>query len=196
MSKVDTVFGPSDLATLREQHPEARVIDVRTPAEFASGHIPGSYNVPLPDLGEHRSELTADAAGPAVLVCRSGQRAQTAGHQLRAAGLDDVHVLDGGVLAWEASGRSLQQIHDGAGWELERQVRAVAGGVVAASIVASLWWTPARFVAGAIGVGLLGAALTDTCAMGNLLARLPYNRRVANCDLPDIVSALTQEEAR
>lgn len=184
-------FGPAELERLRRQHPELRMIDVRTPAEFASGHISGSYNVPLPDLAEHRQELTASGAGPVVLICRSGRRADTAQGELLAAGLDDVHVLTGGVLAWEAAGRPLTGVAGHRGWTIERQVRLTAGAVVAAAVVTSVWWPPARFVAGALGLGLAGAAITDTCLMGDLLSRLPFNRR-RSCDLPSLVATITE----
>ncbi|MFP5373140.1 MAG: rhodanese-like domain-containing protein, partial [Actinomycetes bacterium] len=52
-----------------------RLIDVRTPGEFEAAHIPGSYNVPLDVLREHRDELAARLDEQVVLVCRSGQRA-------------------------------------------------------------------------------------------------------------------------
>jgi rhodanese-related sulfurtransferase len=195
MTTLTRTFGPADLEHLRREHPELRMIDVRTPGEFASGHIAGSYNVPLPDLAEHRQELTTTGAGPVVLICRSGRRADTASAQLHASGLDDVHVLAGGVLAWEASGGPLIQLTESAAWTIERQVRFVAGAVVATSTAASIWWAPARYLAGALGLGLVVAALTDTCAMGNLLARLPFNRRRAEqCDLPSLVSTITSPD--
>ena len=75
-------------------------------------------------------------------------------------------------------------------WALERQVRLVAGGLVAAGIVASLRWPRARFVSGMVGAGLTFAAVTDTCAMGTALAKLPYNRD-DSCDVDRIVSELT-----
>jgi rhodanese-related sulfurtransferase len=197
MPSFTRTFGPADLESLSRNRPELRMIDVRTPAEFASGHISGSYNVPLPDLAEHRDELKAASAGPVVLICRSGRRADTASEQLHTAGLDDVHVLAGGVDAWEASGRPLLQLDESHGWTIERQVRLAAGTVVAASTVASVWWTPARFIAGALGLGLVVAALTDTCAMGNVLARLPFNRRpLDTCDLPSLVATITEPAAK
>jgi rhodanese-related sulfurtransferase len=187
-----TTFGPADLERLRREHPELRMIDVRTPAEFGSGHISGSYNVPLPDLREHRRELTTAAAGPVVLICQSGRRADTASARLLDAGLDEVRVLDGGVLAWEASGRPLVRLSETNAWTIERQVRFTAGAIVAAATVASIWWTPARFAAGALGLGLVVAAVTDTCAMGNMLGQLPFNRRRGEaCDLPSLVSTIT-----
>jgi rhodanese-related sulfurtransferase len=187
---------PLELDQLRAERPDVRVIDVRTPGEFAHRHIPGSYNVPLPDLAEHRAELRA-ATGPVVLVCESGRRASTAETQLRDAGFGEVHVLDGGVAGWAAAGQPVSRISDTkAPWALERQVRLVAGGIVASAVAASLIWPPARFLAGAVGAGLVFAAVTDTCAMGLLLGRLPYNRRgAASCDLPTVVAPLTHPQS-
>lgn len=183
---------PTDLDRIRREHPDLRVVDVRTPGEFAGRHIPGSYNVPLPQLSEHRAELSSGAAGPVVLVCESGRRAGQAERQLVEAGLDRVHVLDGGVAAWEAAGGELVRPAGSAPWSLERQVRLVAGAIVASSIIVSVAWPPARYLAGAIGAGLTFAALTDTCAMGMALAKLPYNtRQRGGCDLPVVVSQIT-----
>ena len=103
-----------------------------------------------------------------------------------------LRVLDGGMLAWEAAGLPTSAIQaDTLPWTIERQVRLVAGLLVAVSIAASVIWPPARFLAGAVGLGLVFAAVTNTCTMGALLARLPYNRRAVSCDLPTVVSALT-----
>lgn len=74
-----------------------RIIDVRTPAEFETVHIAGAYNVPLDLLREHRHEIIGHLDEDVILVCRSGQRASQAEEALRAAGLDNVHVLDGGM---------------------------------------------------------------------------------------------------
>ncbi|HUF99941.1 MAG TPA: rhodanese-like domain-containing protein [Ilumatobacter sp.] len=185
-------FRPSDLVRLRTENPDVRVIDVRTPGEFADGHIAGSYNVPLPDLTEHREEFRA-ASGPVVLVCQSGRRAAQAESTLSSLGWTEMHVLDGGLQAWHAAALPVSSLHaDNLPWALERQVRLVAGGIVATAIAASMLWPPARFVAGAAGTGLVLAALTNSCLMGGLLARLPYNRtRAGNCDMPTLIAELT-----
>jgi rhodanese-related sulfurtransferase len=189
---------PDELARWRTEHPELRIVDVRTPGEFAARHIPGSYNVPLPDLAEHRAELAhgAGVSAPVVLVCESGRRATTAETQLTTAGLPGVHVLDGGVAAWERRGLPIARTaSQGGPWTLERQVRLVAGSIVATSVAASLAWRPSAFLAGAVGLGLVVAAVSDTCAMGSLLARLPFNRRrPVGCDLPQVVGQLTTTE--
>ncbi|MBT9256191.1 rhodanese-like domain-containing protein [Phycicoccus sp. MAQZ13P-2] len=156
-----------------------RVLDVRTAGEFTTAHVPGSYNVPLDLLTEHRDELAAHLAEDVVLVCRSGARAGQAEQVLAeaAADLPNLHVLTGGVVAWEAAGAPLVRGEER--WELERQVRLVAGSIVLLSVLASLVVPGAVWVAGAVGAGLAGAALTNTCAMGMALSRLPYNRRNA-----------------
>lgn len=123
-----------------------------------------------------------------MLVCQSGGRASKAELTLGELGMDNLHVLDGGIAAWEAGGGTVRRGGDQR-WALERQVRLVAGGIVAASVVGSLIVPQLKWVAGAIGVGLTGAALTDTCAMGMLLTRLPHNRP-DNCDTELMVSRL------
>lgn len=182
-------FRPEDLAQRRRSDPGIHVVDVRTPGEFAARHIPGSSNVPLADLAAHRGVLAA--AGSVALVCESGGRAGQAERQLLEAGFEQVHVLDGGVAAWEAGGFELQRAAARtAPWTLERQVRLVAGALVAGAVGLSVAWPPARFAAGAVGVGLVGAAVTDTCAMGAVLSRLPHNRRRGG-DQPTVASVLT-----
>ncbi|MCK5754087.1 MAG: rhodanese-like domain-containing protein [Mycobacterium sp.] len=164
-----------------------RVLDVRTPGEFETVHMPGSYNVPLDLLREHRDEILAHVDEDVVLVCRSGQRAAQAEETLRKAGLPNVHILDGGITAWQTNGFVVNQ--RGQRWDLERQVRLVAGLIVAVSILASILVPGLKWVAFAIGAGLTFAAVTNTCAMGMLLAKLPYNRG-ASCDLRTVVAQL------
>ena len=79
------------------------VLDVRTPAEFQTAHIRGSYNLPLTLLAEHAEQIAARLDRQVVLVCRSGRRACEAQRQLAGVGADRVHVLDGGLTAYTAS---------------------------------------------------------------------------------------------
>ena len=105
-----------------------RVLDVRTPGEFETAHIAGAYNVPLDLLREHRDEIVKHLDEDVVLVCRSGQRAAQAEETLRNAGLTNVHILAGGITAWEATGFAVNR--GAPRWDLERQVRLVAGSIV------------------------------------------------------------------
>src|SRR5215208_5611058 len=102
-----------------------RVLDVRTPGEFETAHIAGAYNVPLDLLREHRDEIIKHLDEDVVLVCRSGQRATKAEETLREAGLSNVHILAGGITAWEATGFAVNR--GAQRWDLARQVRLVAG---------------------------------------------------------------------
>ena len=183
------VLAPDDLARLMRDRPETRVLDVRTPGEFEAEHIAGAYNVPLDTLGEHGAEIRAGVSAPVVLVCRSGQRARKAEDALRTAGMTTLYVLDGGMSAWGAAG---QPVHRGAPrMSLERQVRIAAGALAATGGLLALFVNPAFAALSAlVGSGLVFAGATDTCAMGMLLARLPYNRP-ASCDVPAMVRALT-----
>ena len=166
-----------------------RVLDVRTPGEFHTAHIDGSYNVPLDTLREHRDEIARRLDEDVVLICRSGNRAGQAGEALAHADLPNLHVLNGGILAWEAAGHAVRRGEDPR-WELERQVRLVAGSIVLASTVLSrLVDRRFGYVAGGIGAGLTFAAVSDTCAMGALLSKLPYNRR-GGCDPQELIDAL------
>ena len=158
--------------------PDTLLVDVRTPGEFAAASIDGAVNIPLDRLDAHLRRIVHDAGGRMVLLCQSGARAATAVEKLGRAGLTDIAVLEGGMNAWVAAEAPVRR-SPGAVWSLERQVRLVAGGIVASSVLASVRAPRLRFVAGAVGLGLVTAAVTDTCGLAMLLARLPWNRSSA-----------------
>mgnify|MGYP001547018645 CR=1 FL=1 len=184
---------PDALRDLLQTDAAPRLLDVRTPGEFESTHIFGAYNVPLDVLREHREDIRRHLDDDVVLICRSGQRATQAEEVLRQSGLANVHVLDGGMAAWESRGFDVRR--GVAKWELERQVRLVAGSVVLGSVLGSVAMPRLKWVAGAIGGGLTFAALSNTCAMGMMLAKLPYNRGPV-CDATTIVSQLAGPRTR
>jgi rhodanese-related sulfurtransferase len=176
---------PQHLSAAMSTGTTVRILDVRTPGEFENRHIPGAYNVPLDQLPEHAPELRAATNSIVVLVCQSGQRATRAEALLRESGMPDVHVLDGGMAAWIQEGRPTRRTR--ARMSLERQVRIAAGTLVASSAIAALFISPLwAALSAAVGCGLVFAGITDTCTMGMLLARLPYNRAAA-CDTETIV---------
>jgi rhodanese-related sulfurtransferase len=188
MSLQTATISPSELRAHPDLGTKVRLLDVRTPGEFAGARIAGSHNVPLPDLADHAGALVSGPATDLVVVCQTGGRARQAAEVLRAAGHPAVAVLEGGVAGWQAQGGEVEREKET--WALERQVRLVAGSLVAGSILASLRVPAARFLAGAVGSGLVFAAVSNTCMMGNLLARLPYNR-AASTDVAEAVAALT-----
>jgi rhodanese-related sulfurtransferase len=177
----------AQLRQLMLQDPLVRVLDVRTGGEFDGIHIPGSFNVPLDTLGEHATDL-ADIEHPVVLVCKSGARASQAHGKLTAAGKQRLHLLDGGIDAWEASGGEVVQ-GSSTTWALDRQVRFVAGSISLIAVVLSVLVPEAKWLAGGVGFGLAFSAATNTCAMGNVLARLPYNQS-DKCDIAGVLDGL------
>jgi rhodanese-related sulfurtransferase len=183
---------PAELRELLDSRTPPRLLDVRTPGEFETVHIPGACNVPLDLLREHRDEILKQLDHDVVLVCRSGQRAAQAEDTLRRAGLVNVQVLDGGMTAWESADFAVNRGVER--WDLERQVRLVAGSIVLSSILGSIAAPRLKWLAAGIGGGLATAALSNTCAMGMLLARLPYNGGPV-CDLDTIVAQLVDSPA-
>ncbi|MEV0700345.1 rhodanese-like domain-containing protein [Saccharopolyspora sp. NPDC050389] len=177
---------------LLEEEPRTRLIDVRTPGEFAAAHIPGSRNVPLDLLRERRSELAAEHADPVVLVCGSGVRAEDARNVLTAAGLRRLSVLEGGITAWEQ--RDAPVVRSTGKWAMERQVRLVAGSLVLTGVLGSVFAPRMKWLAGFIGGGLTFSALSNTCAMARVLSLVPYNRTPAE-DAPTLLAALTAADA-
>lgn len=148
------------------------IIDVRTPLEFGEVHATCAKNVPL-DLLDPKA---FSANGPIYLICRSGGRGKQACEKLLAAGVANVVNVEGGTLAWEQAG--LPVVRGNTVISLERQVRIAAGSLVLLGGILAL--TVHSYFVGLsifIGAGLTVAGITDTCGMGMLIARMPWNRR-------------------
>ena len=177
---------PAELAHRLSTDPELMVIDVRTPGEFETVHIPGSHNVPLDLLTAHTDTLAGRMGEHVVLVCRSGARAGKACEALQQSGLEGIDVLDGGIAAYQDAVGGVNR--SGGRWAMDRQVRMTAGTLVLAGTLAGqLVHRRLGLVAGAIGAGLTYSALSDTCAMAAVLARMPWNR---TADSPTVETAL------
>ncbi|HEX7091548.1 MAG TPA: rhodanese-like domain-containing protein [Longimicrobiales bacterium] len=184
---------PARIGQLLAEGAALRLLDVRTPAEFEAVHIRGAYNVPLDTLAEHREDLRRHVREPVVLVCRSGQRARQAEQALREIGMQNLHILDGGMNAWEAAELPVERGRPRL--SLERQVRISAGALAATGGILALLVNPLfALVPALIGSGLVVAGVTDFCLMALLLGKLPYNR-VAACDVNAMVAALKNGEA-
>ena len=85
---------------------EVRLIDVRSPQEFAEGHIPGAVNMPVESFDP--AAVPQDVGVETVLYCRSGRRSAVAADLLAGATGQPVRHLDGGILAWEAAGQPVE----------------------------------------------------------------------------------------
>jgi len=82
---------------------ELVILDVRTPEEFAAGHIPEARNIPHDQVADKLVELAPLHAKTVVLYCRSGRRSGIAAKLLRDAGFSDVRLLEGDFPGWEAA---------------------------------------------------------------------------------------------
>lgn len=164
------------------------LIDVRSPAEFETVHIPGAINVPLPLLQDNAEALAARLPGDAVLVCQSGARAGQARQRLAGAGVAGARVLDGGIVAYSKAGGDVER--GKATWALERQVRLVAGSLVLTGLMIGLAKPKVRFLSAFVGAGLTFSAVTDTCAMGRALSALPYNQGPRNLEAAEVLAQL------
>ncbi|MEU2440007.1 rhodanese-like domain-containing protein [Streptomyces rubradiris] len=182
-------LAPTTLGTdqVRERLHDLTVIDVRTPGEYASGHLPGALNIPLDHIRRALPELR-HAAGreDVLLVCASGARSENARKLLAEQGIPAAG-LAGGTNGWAARGYDLHRpaaCDTRAGWSMERQVRFTAGAVVLLGLLLGVLAHPAfQLLSAGIAGGLVFSALTDTCGMAAVLGKLPHNRpRAADLD--------------
>ena len=79
-------------------------LDVREEAEFAKGHVREARNIPLKQLSDKLGELAKFKAKNVVVICATGVQSSKAAGQLKAAGFESVHIMDGGVAAWQSQG--------------------------------------------------------------------------------------------
>ncbi len=171
-----TTISPQRLAELCKDG-KIDLIDVRTPVEFREVHVEHARNVPLERLDpaaliQGRSERRDE---PLYLVCRSGSRGRQACEKFLAAGFPNVVNVEGGTLACVEAG--LPVVRGKKAMSLERQVRIAAGSLVLLGALSG-WLVHPAFVglAAFVGAGLVFAGITDTCGMGMLLARMPWNQ--------------------
>lgn len=170
-------IAPSALAQRIQEGRAIDLIDVRTPVEYARIHVEGARLVPLDTLDPQAlaAERPAKNGDPLYVICRSGSRAAKACERLRAAGVHNIVSVEGGTLAWEQAG--LPVVRGRKLISLERQVRIAAGLLVVLGVALGWLVHPGFLVLSAfVGAGLAFAGLTDTCGMGLLLARMPWNR--------------------
>ncbi len=83
---------------------DAVVIDIRDQADYARGHIINARNIPDKVLNERKAEIDKLKGKPVIVSCDSGTRASASADKLRALGLTDVFVLQGGFNAWRDAG--------------------------------------------------------------------------------------------
>jgi rhodanese-related sulfurtransferase len=152
------------------------VIDVRTPVEYREVRAVNARNVPLDSLDPHAvmKQRNGAAGDPLYVMCRSGTRGAKACQKFVDAGYANVVNIDGGVGAWEEAEHPV--VRGKKMVSLERQVRMAAGFLVLLGAVLSFFSPYWIGLSGFVGAGLIFAGITDTCGMGMLIAKMPWNQ--------------------
>lgn len=184
--------GPRTLGVdeARTRLPGLTVVDVRTPGEYAAGHVPGALNIPLDHLDSALPALRRLPGERLLMVCASGARSENACRVLAEHGIGAM-TLTGGTQGWARRGQELHRppARPRATWSMERQVRFTAGSIVLVGLGLGLLHPAWQLLAAGIAGGLVFSALTNTCGMAALLARLPHNRP-RRADLEAALAAL------
>jgi rhodanese-related sulfurtransferase len=94
-------LNPHDFAENMKAHPNAILLDVRTPEEFESGHLPGAVNIDFRGYDFQEQVEQLDPAKAYFIYCHSGGRSAAACRLMESKGFGDVNNLRGGILAWE-----------------------------------------------------------------------------------------------
>jgi rhodanese-related sulfurtransferase len=167
-----------DAKTLKQWLDAQKVmlIDVREPGEYASEHIKGAELIPLSVLNPTQMSISSEK--PVVLYCQSGNRSQKAAQKLLEAGMTHIIQLQGGITNWKQAGYEIE-VNKNAPISIFRQVQIVAGTLVFTGTILGAFVSPWFLIlSGFVGAGLVFSGVTGTCAMGMLLAKLPYNQRI------------------
>ncbi len=163
-------ISPRELAARLNDPQPVKLIDVRTPIEFAEVHAVGARNMPLSEL-----DAAAVGDGPVYVICKSGSRAARACEQLCKAGCGEVFNVEGGTDAWVSAGLPVERKN--VGLPLIRQVHLAAGSLVLAGVLLGLLVNPWFYIlSGFVGAGLIFAGATGFCGMALLLAKMPWNQ--------------------
>ena len=173
---VNTI-SPAELSQRRQAGKSCELIDVRTPLEFRDVRVEFARNIPLDQLDPEAIMRAGNgnAGEPLYFICQLGGRSQQACEMFQKKGFSNVVSVEGGTKACEKT--DLPLVRGKKAISLERQVRIVAGSLVLIGVVLGWQVHPAFYGLSAfIGGGLLFAGLSDTCGMGMMLARMPWNK--------------------
>jgi rhodanese-related sulfurtransferase len=176
-----TKISPVELDELQRRGVLIDLLDVRTPAEYRACHAEPARLAPLDRLNPSSVMEARNGSKdqPLYLICRSGSRSRQAAEKFEAAGYPNVVSVEGGTLAWEQAGLPVSRGKPA--MSLERQVRIAAGSlVVIGTVLGAFVHQGFLGLSAFVGSGLVFAGISDTCGMGMILARMPWNQLGAN----------------
>jgi rhodanese-related sulfurtransferase len=172
-----TSIKPLELQRLLAEGAPARLVDVRTPGEFAAAHVPGARLIPLDDLNPDAFQRQRGSEEiPVYVLCQSGGRARKAIERLERAGVQGCVLVEGGTQGWMDAGLPTERAQSPV-LPLMRQVQIAVGLISAAGAALALTVNPLFAILPLVtGAGLVFAGITGTCGMAVLLAKMPWNR--------------------
>jgi len=180
MQKAFLQITPEGLHRRMKSDSDVTVLDVRSPAEYQSGHIVGAHLAPLNTLTDQNLDQFTQGAGlradnPLYLTCHAGVRATQAAELLRNAGLKHLVLIEGGTESWKKSGLPIKSSEKSL--SIAQQTQIAIGGLIILKVIFGFTVHELFFVAAAaIGAGLITAGITRWCGMERLLANMPWNR--------------------
>lgn len=98
------LLGGAEALVANAGSPDLTILDVRTPAEFAQGHLPGAVNLDLSGSGFSDGIAALDKSKTYFVYCQTSNRSGTATEMMADAGFEDVYDLQGGIVAWAQQG--------------------------------------------------------------------------------------------
>jgi rhodanese-related sulfurtransferase len=169
---------PSQLNQLIASGKQIELIDVRTPVEYRSMHVAVARNEPLDRLDPHavHAGRNGNSNEPLYVICRSGGRSRQACQQFFSSGFTNVVNVEGGTMACAKAG--VPMVRGQKAMPLNCQVQIITGvlvlvGSVMTALSGNLAWLAVPI---AMGAGLAFSGATNTCAMGWILAKMPWNQ--------------------
>ncbi len=152
----------------------ARIIDIRSAAEFAQKSIDGSLLAPLAVVELQQLDTNDAQQKDVIFLCRSGKRTENAANTLKSL-YPNAYILDGGITAWQDAKLPLR-VGKKQAIPLERQILIAAGSLILLGFLGSFVWHPMMLLTGFVGAGLVFAGVSGFCGLGILLSKMPWNK--------------------
>jgi len=167
---------PQEVQSILKKDPQTKLLDVRSTTEYSQVHIDNSVNIPVDTLSGSINELSKTGQNY-IMLCLGGGRSAMAAEMLMRSGINSVKVMERGISRWQKE--KLPVIKGQSVISLERQVRIIAGSLVLTGIIlAALLHWGFIFISAFVSCGLIYAGITDSCLLGMLLMKLPYNKKL------------------
>jgi len=153
------------------------LIDVRTPGEYAEGHVPGAQLMPLDALDPVAfSRERGDDRRTVFVLCQLGGRAKKAIEKLERAGVQGCVLVEGGTQAWIDAGLPVTRGSSRV-LPLMRQVQIVVGFLSALGAALALTVNiHFAYLSLFVGCGFFIAGITGFCGLALVLAKMPWNK--------------------